>query len=41
MIQDEAKLQLTVRSCKPEVQRKLIASIKRIAKAEATRGGTT
>ncbi len=39
VIADEAKLQLTVRSYKPEVQKKLLASIARIAKAEAAAGG--
>ncbi len=39
VIPDEAKLQLTVRSYKPEVQKKLLASIERIAKAEAAAGG--
>jgi amidohydrolase len=35
IIADEAKLELTVRSFKPEVQRQLLAAIERIAKAEA------
>ena len=35
IIADEAKLQLTVRSFKPEVQKQLLAAIERIAKAEA------
>lgn len=39
IIPDEAKIQLTVRSYKPEVQKKLLASIERIAKAEAAAGG--
>lgn len=39
IIPDEAKLQLTVRSYKPEVQKKLLASIERIAKGEAAAGG--
>lgn len=39
VIPDEAKLQLTVRSYKPEVQKKLLSSISRIAKAEAAAGG--
>jgi amidohydrolase len=39
IIPDEAKLQLTVRSYKPEVQQKLLASIERIARAEAAAGG--
>jgi hippurate hydrolase len=36
IIPDECKLQLTVRSYKPEVREKLLAAIARIAKAEAT-----
>jgi hippurate hydrolase len=40
VIPDEAKLQLTVRSYKPEVQAKLLSSIARIAKAEAGAGGS-
>ncbi len=39
IIPNEAKLQLTVRSFKPEVQKKLLASIERIAKAEAAAAG--
>jgi amidohydrolase len=35
IIPDEAKLELTVRSYKPEVQKQLLAAIDRIAKAEA------
>lgn len=35
IIPDEARLELTVRSFKPEVQRQLLAAIERIAKAEA------
>src|SRR6202030_4156094 len=35
IISDEAKLELTVRSYKPEVQKQLLAAIERIAKAEA------
>jgi len=35
IIADEAKLELTVRSFKPEVQKQLLAAIERIAKAEA------
>jgi amidohydrolase len=35
IIGDEAKIELTVRSFKPEVQRQLLAAIERIAKAEA------
>jgi len=36
IIPDEAKLELTVRSYKPEVQKQLLSAIERIAKAEAT-----
>ncbi|MFS2006001.1 amidohydrolase [Duganella sp. CT11-25] len=39
IISDEAKLELTVRSYKPEVQKKLLASIARIARAEAEAAG--
>jgi len=39
VIADEAKLELTVRSYKPEVQAKLLSSIARIARAEAAAGG--
>lgn len=39
IISDEAKLELTVRSYKPEVQKMLLASIARIAKAEAAAAG--
>ena len=39
VIPDEARLELTVRSYKPEVQQKLLASIARIAKAEAAAAG--
>ena len=39
IIPDEVKLQLTVRSYKPEVRRRVIASIERIAKAEAEAAG--
>jgi hippurate hydrolase len=39
IISEEAKLELTVRSYKPEVQQKLLASITRIAKAEAAAAG--
>jgi amidohydrolase len=39
IISDEAKLELTVRSYKPEVQKQLLASIARIAKAEAMAAG--
>jgi len=35
VISDDAKLELTVRSYKPEVQKQLLAAIERIAKAEA------
>lgn len=41
IIPDEVKLQLTVRSYSPEVREKLIASITRIAKAEAAAAGAT
>ncbi|MBK9374322.1 MAG: amidohydrolase [Holophagales bacterium] len=39
IIPDEAKLELTVRSYKPEVQKQLLAAIERIAKAEAAAAG--
>ena len=39
IIPDEAKLQLTVRSFKPEVRRQLLAAIERIAKGEAAAAG--
>jgi len=39
IISEEAKLELTVRSYKPEVQHKLLASIARIARAEAAAAG--
>jgi amidohydrolase len=39
IIPDEAKLQLTVRSYKAEVRKRLLAGIERIAKAEAEAGG--
>jgi hippurate hydrolase len=39
IIPDEAKLELTVRSYKPEVQKHLLSAIERIAKAEATAAG--
>jgi amidohydrolase len=39
IIADEAKLELTVRSYKPEVQKQLLAAIERIAKAEAAAAG--
>ena len=41
IIPDDAKLQLTVRSYKPEVQKQLLAAIARIAKAEAAAAGAT
>lgn len=40
IIPDEVKLQLTVRSYKPDVRRKVLAAIERIAKAEALAAGT-
>jgi amidohydrolase len=39
VIGDEAKIELTVRSYKPEVQKHLLESIERIAKAEAAAAG--
>ncbi len=39
VIAEDALLQLTVRSYKPEVQQQLLAAIARIAKAEAAAGG--
>jgi len=39
IIPDEAQLGLTVRSYKPEVRKRLLAAIDRIAKAEAEAGG--
>jgi hippurate hydrolase len=39
IIPDQAKLELTVRSYKPEVQKKLLAGIERIAKAQALSAG--
>jgi hippurate hydrolase len=39
VIPEEVKLQLTVRSYKPEVQKQLLAAIARIAKAEAAAAG--
>jgi hippurate hydrolase len=39
IIPEEARLELTVRSYKPEVQRKLLAGIERIAKAQALSAG--
>ncbi|MES2149356.1 MAG: amidohydrolase [Pseudomonadota bacterium] len=41
IISDESKLELTVRSYKPEVQQHMLASITRIAKAEAAAAGAT
>ena len=41
IIPDEAKLELTVRSYRPEVQKQLLAAIERIAKAEAAAAGAT
>ena len=39
IIPDRAKIELTVRSFKPEVQKQLLAAIERIARAEASAGG--
>ncbi len=39
IIPDEVKLELTVRSYKPEVRKQLLASIERVAKGEALAGG--
>ncbi len=39
IIPDEVKLQLTVRSYKPEVRKRVLASIERVAKGEALTGG--
>lgn len=39
VIPDEVKLQLTVRTYKPEVRKRVLASIERIAKGEAIAGG--
>ena len=39
VIADEAKIQLTVRSYKPEVQKQLLRAIERIAKAESAAAG--
>jgi hippurate hydrolase len=39
IIPDEVKLELTVRSYKPEVRKQLLASIERVAKGEAIAGG--
>jgi hippurate hydrolase len=41
IIPDDAKMQITVRSYKDEVQRQLLASIARVAKGEALAGGAT
>src|SRR5882724_468838 len=41
IIPDDAKIELTVRSYKPEVQKQLLAAIARIAKAEAAAAGAT
>ena len=41
IIPDEAKLQITVRSYKDEVQKHILASIARIARAEAAAAGAT
>ena len=41
VIPDDAKLELTVRSYKPEVRKQLVAAIARIAKAEAAASGAT
>jgi len=39
IIPDEVKLQLTVRTYKPEVRKRVLASIERVAKGEALTGG--
>src|SRR2546423_14058464 len=39
IIPDDAKLELTVRSYKPEAQKRLLAGIERIAKAQALSAG--
>ena len=39
IIADEARIELTVRSFKPEVQKQLLAAIERIARAEAAAAG--
>ena len=39
IIPDEVKLQLTVRTYKPEVRKRVLASIERVAKGEALAGG--
>jgi amidohydrolase len=41
IIPDDAKIELTVRSFKPEVQKHLLASIERIARAEAAAAGAS
>ncbi len=41
IIPDEAKLELTVRTFKPETRKQVIDSVMRIAKAEALAGGAT
>ena len=41
IIPDEARLQLTVRSYKPEIRKQLLAAIERIAKADAAAAGAT
>jgi len=41
VIPDDAKIELAVRSYKPEVQKQLLAAIARIAKAEAAAAGAT
>ena len=41
IIPDQAKLQITVRSYKDEVQKQLLAAIARVAKGEALAGGAT
>jgi amidohydrolase len=41
IIPDEVKLLLTVRTYKPEVRRRVLASIERVAKGEAMAGGAT
>jgi hippurate hydrolase len=40
IIPDEVKLQLTVRTYKPEVRKRVLASIERVAKGEAMVGGS-
>ena len=41
VIPDEVRLLLTVRTYRPEVRKRILASIERIAKAEALAGGAT